>query len=55
MLVMTISKKSSKFSSLNADDEKNDVDLGVELHLLFPVSGGPVFGTFVGKEWIISH
>ena len=34
----------------NAGDAKNDVDLSKDLHLLFPVSGGPVFGSFVGKH-----
>ena len=39
-----------KFKKRVSGDGKNDVDLGKDLHLLFPVSGGPVFGSFVGKH-----
>ncbi len=34
----------------NASDKRNDVDLDKAVHLIFPVSGGPVFGNFAGKH-----
>ena len=35
---------------VNSGDRENDISLDGPVHLLFPVSGGPVYGTFIGKH-----
>ena len=36
---------------LNTGDEENDINLDKEVHLVFPYSGGPMFGTeTIGKH-----
>ena len=36
---------------MNTGDEENDINLDKEVHLVFPYSGGPMFGTeTIGKH-----